>query len=94
MKNQGIANETLYPYVGANQICNYTSSMNSASIKAYYFVTGNETYLKSALAAIGPLAVGIRGDLDSYLYYNSGIYDDAQCDTTINHAMCLVGEDL
>lgn len=68
--------------------------MFSGTAKAYYFITGNEAYLKSALAAIGPLAVGIRGDLDSFLYYSSGIYDDLLCDATINHAMCLVGNDL
>ena len=66
--------------------------MFSGTAKAYYYITGNEAYLKSALAAIGPLAVGIRGDLDSFLYYSSGIYDDLLCDATLNHAMCLVGK--
>ncbi|CAG9810755.1 unnamed protein product [Chironomus riparius] len=91
VRNPGVANETFYPYAGASQTCGYNPSMYSGTAKGYFYITGSENYLKSALAAIGPLAVGVRGDLDSFLYYGSGIYDDLMCSAIINHAMCLVG---
>ena len=55
-------------------------------------MNGDENHLKSVLAAVGPLPVGMRGSLDSFYYYSSGIYDDPNCDGNLDHAVCIVGE--
>jgi hypothetical protein len=57
----------------------------------FAYVIGNEEYLKRALAFIGPLAVTMKGDLNSFYYYSTGIYDDPACVPSTNHAVCLVG---
>lgn len=53
---------------------------------------GNEELLKKAVAEIGPIAVGIRGDLDTFYNYNDGIFDDQNCYGDVNHAVCIVGK--
>jgi len=91
-KFKGIANDTAYPYTGNIQSCQYDESLFSAKISSYEFVNGDEEYLKSVLAAVGPLPVGIRGSLNSFYYYSSGIYDDSACDEKLDHAACVVGK--
>lgn len=39
----------------------------------------------------GPIAVGICGTDDEFLFYSSGIFDESSCCTQQNHAMLLVG---
>lgn len=91
-KFQGIANDTAYPYTGNIQGCQYDESLFSAKISSYEFVNGDETYLKSVLAAVGPLPVGMRGSLNSFYYYSKGIYDDSACNEELDHAVCIVGK--
>ncbi|XP_070509121.1 cathepsin L-like peptidase [Chironomus tepperi] len=91
ISNPGIANKTAYPYTGNNDTCAYNSSILEQKVLSYSYVTGDENYLKSVLAAVGPLPVGVRGSLDSLFYYASGIYDDPSCVGPVDHAVCLVG---
>jgi len=90
--NPGIANQTSYPYAGNVNTCTYNSSMLAQKILSYTYVSGDENYLKSVLAAIGPIPVGMKGSLDSFYYYSSGIYDDPNCTGLIDHAVCIVGK--
>ncbi|CAG9812314.1 unnamed protein product [Chironomus riparius] len=92
LANQGIANQTVYPYAGNVNTCAYNSSILAEKILAYTYVSGDENYLKSVLAAVGPIPVGMKGSLDSFYYYSSGIYDDPNCGGFIDHAVCLVGK--
>jgi hypothetical protein len=34
----------------------------------------------------------MRGSLESFYYYSSGIFDDSNCDEKLDHAVCLVGK--
>ena len=48
--------------------------------------------MANAVATIGPVAVGIQGDLISFRYYNSGIYSNVNCTSAnINHAVAVIG---
>lgn len=90
--NPGIANLTSYPYAGNVNTCTYNSSILAQKILSYTYVSGDENYLKSVLAAVGPIPVGMKGSLDSFYYYSSGIYDDPTCTGLIDHAVCIVGK--
>lgn len=52
---------------------------------------GNETLLKLAVAAIGPIAIAIDASLSSFQNYKSGVYDDSACSSVLNHGMLLTG---
>lgn len=92
MKNNGIELDENYPYTENVGECKYYPSAIAEKIQSYVYVTGDENYLKSVLAAVGPLPVGIQGSLDSLYYFSKGIYDDKDCVGIIDHAVCLVGE--
>ena len=90
--NQGIANETTYPYMGTEKNCNYSPDIKDGNVFGYTFVRGDEEVVKRALANVGPLAIAMKSDLDSFYYYGGGIYSDAECTPNPNHAVCLVGK--
>jgi cathepsin L len=90
--NPGMANDTWYPNSGNDDACYYEPSMMAAKIRSYAFVRGSEELVRKALVAVGPLAVGMKGDLDSFYFYAGGIFDDVACVGPLNHAVCLVGE--
>ncbi|KAE8573862.1 Cat1 [Halyomorpha halys] len=53
---------------------------------------GDEEALKKAVATVGPLAVSVNANPDTFQLYHSGVYDDRSCDAnTLNHAMLVVG---
>lgn len=93
INNPGIANSTKYPYSGEQDQCNYNRSNLAEKAVNFEFIHGDEEFIKRALATIGPLAVAMKGDVNSFYYYGSGIYDDLACGSEgLNHAVCLVGE--
>ena len=48
--------------------------------------------LRTALAFVGPVAVGIDASLRSFTFYSHGVYDDPACDPSdLNHAVLVVG---
>jgi hypothetical protein len=40
------------------------------------------------------MVVGVKADLYTFFGYSEGVYDDSQCYGAVNHAVCLVGEDI
>lgn len=50
--------------------------------------------MKKALAEVGPMVVGVKADTHTFYGYSEGIYDDLECYGGVNHAVCLVGEDV
>lgn len=65
--------------------------MLAERVSSYTYVSGDENYLKSVLAAVGPLPVGMKASVETFYYYSSGIYDDVLCTPIIDHAVVLVG---
>jgi cathepsin L len=55
-ENHGVDTEEGYPYEGQQQACRYKEETKGAEVKGYVDIpTGNEKFLKTALATIGPV---------------------------------------
>lgn len=91
MGNNGTELAANYPLQDFQYPCQFKSKSSVGFVKSFSSVIGDEENLKQALSAIGPLAVGINGNIDSFFNYGKGVYDDPLCNDTINHAVLLVG---
>lgn len=87
MKNFAM-NASSYPYEAKDLTCKYDASKGVLKIKDFTrFTKINENYLKDLLCTIGPIAVGIDASSKSFQLYQSGIFDDIECKSNVNHAM-------
>jgi C1A family cysteine protease len=89
--NNGTEAAATYPSQDVQYPCKFSSNRTVARIKSYGYIIGDEETVKRALAAIGPLSVGINGGIESFFNYWNGLYDDFTCSGNINHAVILVG---
>ncbi|XP_046875287.1 cathepsin S-like [Hypomesus transpacificus] len=92
VKNQGIASEAAYPYVGKEGGCKYETEHRAANCTGYEFLPkGDEEALKEGLAVIGPISAAIDGSRPKFVFYHQGIYNDRTCKRKVNHAVLVVG---
>jgi cathepsin L len=88
--------ESVYPYTsgrtGKSTTCAYDeSSATAVTVTDYTNVTpSNPTQMKAALAQ-KPLAVAIEADMFCFQFYTSGVLDNANCGTNLDHAVLAVG---
>uniref|UniRef100_A0A3B3ZQY6 Uncharacterized protein n=1 Tax=Periophthalmus magnuspinnatus TaxID=409849 RepID=A0A3B3ZQY6_9GOBI len=92
--DHGLEPEAKYPYEGRvstqDDNCRYNAEYRVANCSSYSFVEErNEKALMEAVATIGPIAVGIDGDL--IFFYSSGIFSDPACIERVDHGVLLVG---
>lgn len=86
-----------YPYESRDAKCRFNISksilLSDLKLSSYASLSSdNENLWLDALYTIGPIAVGMNADLDSFFSYGSGIFFDEKCDeTSLNHAVLLVG---
>jgi cathepsin L len=88
---KGLQAASTYPLRDLQYQCKFNRTKSSATINGFGYIVGDEENLKRALAAIGPLSVGINANVDTFLSYGSGVYDDKKCDDNLTHAVGLVG---
>ncbi|CAH8298951.1 unnamed protein product [Eruca vesicaria subsp. sativa] len=90
VSNKGIASDQSYPYQMKDGICrsNVTPAMQISGFNAV--PTNNESALLEAVS-IQPISVGLAARKDSFIHYSSGVYNDGDCGTDMNHAVTLVG---
>lgn len=84
--------ESAYPYTAVDGACNYNST-NSYNIFVANFVNvvpGSVTDLQTALAA-QPVSVSIQADKLCFQLYKSGVLNNTNCGTTLDHAVLAVG---
>ncbi|XP_066992744.2 cathepsin L [Anabrus simplex] len=93
--NGGIDTEDSYPFEERNGRCRYNAQNIGATISNYVSISsGDQAALKEAVANVGPVSVAMNAGLDSFGYYASGIYYDADCKGQywyLNHAVLVVG---
>ncbi|KAM8888493.1 procathepsin L [Synchiropus picturatus] len=92
--HNGLQSTQSYPYTSVDtQPCFYNRDLAVAHIRDYRFIPkGNEQALADAVATIGPITVGVDADHPSFLFYNSGIYEEPNCNpNNLSHAVLLVG---
>nr|CAD7606209.1 unnamed protein product [Timema genevievae] len=90
---QGINPEVNYPYSGKIGTCSFNSSDNYVILEDYSDISyADEEGLKSIVNTKGPVAVEFDASLDSFIFYESGIYYDSKCSSEdLNHGMAVVG---
>ncbi|KAG7328573.1 hypothetical protein KOW79_008517 [Hemibagrus wyckioides] len=92
-KNKGIDTEKSYPYEAMNKSCRYNPDNVGATCNGYVNINSeDETALQEAVATIGPISVAVDTNHTSFHQYESGIYDEPDCSSTVmNHAVLVVG---
>lgn len=85
IKNMGIETVDTYPYLEDLRHddfypCHYNESNIAFKIKGYLRLRPkDEKTLKDVVAAKGPVAFAFDGSLESFMYYENGIFDDDKC---------------
>lgn len=89
----GLSSSNDYPLEGVQLQCKRTKlSQIPIQLKSYVEVPPNdEDVLKYAVTKVGPIAVSIDINQESFMRYSAGIYDEPNCTTNTNHAALLVG---
>lgn len=91
----GLPNKDTYgPYLGQDGLCKSGLPV-ALSISSYTNVTaGSIEALQDAVANVGPIAINIFTGLQSFVFYDSGVFDDAGCISDyadLDHAVLAVG---
>lgn len=91
-RNGGIDTESGYPSP-CNTSCCFLKDKVGATVTGYVDVPqGNETALQYAVATVGPISIVVNSGLQSFQFYQSGVYDDPACTSMVqDHAMLVVG---
>ena len=90
----GINRESVYPYRGRQQTCQYNSKKLGTKVNNWHYVipTEDENAVQKAVAKIGPVSAVIDAGRYSFQFYSSGVYDEPSCSSTVhNHAIAIVG---
>ncbi|EEB17891.1 Cathepsin L precursor, putative [Pediculus humanus corporis] len=92
MDNEGVNNETDYPYEVREGKCRFSSKKFTAKIKDYVSVSYfDEDALKAAVAT-GPVSVSMDASSPAFKKYKGGVYTDDKCSSMkLNHAVVAVG---
>ena len=80
-------------FVSQNGICEFRSSDVGATDVGYTDIPReSENALQSAVATVGPISVAIDASRPTFHFYKSGVYYDAQCNSTrLDHGVLAVG---
>ncbi|XP_038706247.1 zingipain-2-like [Tripterygium wilfordii] len=91
VQNEGVANDTIYPYQGKSLTCDTTlASEIAAQISGYEELpANNETALLEAVAQ-QPVSIVIDSTREGFQFYKSGVYT-GECGTATSHAVTTVG---
>ncbi|GMT30388.1 hypothetical protein PFISCL1PPCAC_21685, partial [Pristionchus fissidentatus] len=91
--NGGIDTEVSYPYNGDEEKCRFrNATIGETDEGSVYIPEGDEEALKTAVATVGPISVGINASGDGFKLYSDGVYYEEECDPEgINHAVLIVG---
>lgn len=97
MRQEGLALESSHPYQGQDTKCPNLTNTAMFQAQAWGFVRDdveipNIGDIKQSLCEHGPLAVAVNAT-DQFQWYKSGIFNESDNSTGINHAVTIVGWD-
>ncbi|KAK9721045.1 Cathepsin propeptide inhibitor domain (I29) [Popillia japonica] len=94
-ENPGINVDPTYVYEAANGPCRFKPDSIGANVTGYVDIPeGDEKALEAAVAALGPVSVGIDASQMTFQFYSQGVYYDEDCKNeakSVNHAVLVVG---
>jgi C1A family cysteine protease len=98
---KGAQTETTYPYVLNDytappaQACAYNSALAAVRVTGYVSITqGSEAALQAAVSSVGPLSICVDANVQTFMSYTSGIYNDPNCSSnpmSVDHCVAVVG---
>ena len=89
--NNGLCTNLSYPYEAERGLCQKRNCESVIQISNYSDVTqNNETALAQAVSK-QPVSVAIQANKRSFQMYQSGIYNDPECGTQLDHGVLVVG---
>ncbi|EGG25189.1 hypothetical protein DFA_03437 [Cavenderia fasciculata] len=90
--NGGLTLNVTYPYTAANGACYANSTAPAVQVTAFGYASsqGNETQLREAMAARGPLSICVNAE--PWMSYQSGIFSST-CSDDLDHCVQIVGYD-
>lgn len=87
VQRNGITYEREYPYAGIDMKC-YTKK-GHFTIKGYKYVPPKSSHALAYACDQQPIALSV--DAEKIIPYSSGIFDDVDCGTEMNHGVLLTG---
>ncbi|KAL7873640.1 hypothetical protein AOLI_G00127110 [Acnodon oligacanthus] len=92
MSNKGLEATSTYPYKAKDGMCQFNSQNAVATCRNFTFLySGDEKNLRNAVAIIGPISAAMDSTRPSFQLYASGVYDEPNCSTNVDHAILIVG---
>jgi len=92
--NGGMMKTSDYPYKASESGCKFEKNKTVVNVKSYKDVlAGDEQAVITALAQ-QPVSVAINANVQTFMFYESGVYNDTSCDqgpSALDHGVVLVG---
>lgn len=89
--NGGITTGDDYPYTAATGYCVADYNVGPVQVSTVNPVKGRSEDQLMAAIANGPTSVTIDADADTFHFYESGVLNDDDCGTSLDHAVTAVG---
>jgi len=86
----GITSETSYPYLAQDGTCKTPLPSPVVAISSYQDIVNSDSMMQARLAN-GPLTVSIEADKMAFQFYSTGVFNNANCGTSLDHSVLLVG---
>ena len=83
--------ETDYPYKAVDQACAYNAARGHINTTGFTKVTGSNVDQMKAALQQQPLSVSIEADKLVFQLYKSGVFNNTNCGTSLDHAVLVVG---
>ena len=87
----GLCTNLSYPYEANQSICQKSQCEPVIEIKNYNDITQNNEKALARAVTKQPISVAIQANKRSFQLYKSGIYNDPECGTKLDHGVLVVG---
>jgi len=89
--DNGLCTNLSYPYEGIDDGCRSAACKSVVKLSNYSKIEqSNETILKGYVSK-QPVSVAIQANKRSFQMYQSGVYDDIDCGTELDHGVLVIG---